>query len=109
MKKLIKSLRLTFLWTRDMFEGIFALTTPRLRLRGFSGYFHWSLAKAYARRRFKADGKTYYVLPYGNETLIVANRIELNRMKSSGMIKKSLNIDTVLKAAYYRANKSNVK
>ena len=81
-------------------NSIGSTTTPELMVKVFYGYGHYKYAKKYADRRHEADGKTYYVLPYGTESLIVVNRLELQ-----GMFRAKVDIAQKLKHAYYIARK----
>jgi len=76
--------------------------------RIFSGWQHYKLAIKYAEKRSKLSatnkllgGKRHYVLPFGNEKLIVVNRQEIIRLKNQKIFKKSLNIVDIIKHAYH--------
>lgn len=77
--------------------------------RAFTGWLHYWIAKKYCDKRTKhsnvqkalGGGKRHHVLPWGKETLVVLNRIEINALKARGDIKKSVNIIWLIEHAYY--------
>lgn len=58
-----------------------SLSGVSLKPKIFWGYYHWYFSKKYADMRCRADNRTYYVLPFSDETLIVCNRKELIDLK----------------------------
>ena len=86
-----------------------SLQTNFLCAKVFYGWQHYKYAKKYAERRNNIDRKAYYVLPFGDETLLVANRIELQALKDKGVVKKDLNHKDFLEQAYYRVVSNGVK
>jgi len=96
---------LWWLWFRNLF---FVFGTTKSKVRIFEGYGHYWFAKKYADRRAKISqinkycgGKRHYVLPAGDYSLIVLNSLEIQELKKKGIFNKSLNINKVLKNAYY--------
>jgi hypothetical protein len=92
-------------WVKNL---AFVYLTTKSTVRIFEGYGHWWFAKKYADRRAEmskvnkvAGSKRHYVLPIGDYSLIVLNRLEINSLKSRHILQKSLQIDTILKNAYY--------
>ena len=76
--------------------------------RIFSGWGHYWLAKKYADKRTDTSkvntlcgGKRHFVYPYGQESLIVRNRLEFNACQNKGLIGKKVNYLDVLKYAFY--------
>jgi len=95
-------------WIKNFY---FVFISSQSKIRVFEGYGHWWLAKKYADKRFNiskinkyAGGKRQYVLPYGSVSLIVVNRLEITSLKARGIFNKSLNINSILKHAYYITN-----
>ena len=109
----MKKIKEFFMNQRAMFDGwrfsIKAMTTHHLCAKIFYGWQHYKYAKKYAERRNNIDRKAYYVLPFGDETLLVANRIELQALKDKGVVKKDLNHKDFLEQAYYRVVSNGVK
>ena len=75
--------------------------------KSFAGYGRFALAKKYADKRTdcgSVDGvtgrKRHYVIAYDTNILMVCNRIEMNNMIRSKVIKK-LDIYALIKDAYY--------
>jgi hypothetical protein len=104
-KWLANQTRLIWHWIRNLF---FVFFTTKSTVRIFEGYGHWWFAKKYADRRAKMSKinevcgeKRHFVLPWGNYSLIVLNKIELNTLKSKGIINKKLNVLEIFKHAYY--------
>lgn len=86
----------------------FVFLTTKSKVRIFQGYGHWWFAKKYADRRAKMSrvnkvcgGKRHFVLPWGDYSLIVMNRLEINNLKSRGIINKNLDVNKIFKQAYY--------
>lgn len=109
-------LRLTWQWIANQslmiwhwFKNLcFIYLTTRSQPRVFRGYGHWWFAQRYADKRAKISkinkvggGKRHYVLPCDDYALIVVNHIEINFYKKTGLFNKSLNINSILKHAYY--------
>ena len=98
-----------FQMIKSWFANIyFVFFTTQSKPKIFTGYGHWWLAQKYADKRTKisqgnkvAGGKRHYVLPSGDYSLIVINKVEINSAKSRGFIPKSLNINKILTNAYY--------
>lgn len=86
-----------------------SLYSTTLCAKVFYGWQHFKYAKLYADRRNKIDNKCYYVLPFGEDTLIVVNRLEMTALKTKGVIKKELKHNDVLEMAYYRALTGGVR
>lgn len=93
------------IWFKGMWQ-VFISTKDRARV--FEGWGHFWLAQKYADIRTKrsaknkyAGGKMHYVLPAGDASLIVLNSLELKNAKDKGIFPRSLNINQVLKHAYY--------
>jgi hypothetical protein len=103
MKKLKKSIKEIAHRMGGFRKSIVALTLlqPQMRTRVFYGYGHYKYATKYANLRNRADGKRYYVIPIGDESLLVANRLEIQYFKDKGSVKKSLNCNDLYKYAYY--------
>jgi len=85
----------------------FVYTTSKRKSKSFAGYGRFWLAKKYADMRTSTgsvDGvtgrKRHFVISYDTNILIVANRIEIENMIKSKMI-KHLDIYELLKNAYY--------
>jgi hypothetical protein len=85
--------------------------TDRSEIRVFTGWGHYWFAKRYADKRCRltkvnkvAGGKRHFVLPAGTESLIVVNRMEIMSLKDRRIIDKKVNIDYLLKNAYYITN-----
>jgi hypothetical protein len=85
----------------------FVFLTTRNQMRVFEGYGHYWFAIKYANRRYnmtKANkycgGKRHYVLPAGDYSLAVVNRLEIEALKKKGFY-KGLDILKILKYAYY--------
>ena len=104
-KAVAGELSLWWLWVRNLF---FVFLTTKSKPRVFEGYGHYWFAKKYADRRYKISqinkycgGKRHYVLPSGDYSLIVLNSLEIQALKKKGIFKKSLDINKVLKTAYY--------
>ncbi len=109
-------MRLTWQWIKGQWQMIwlwfknlcFVYLTSKSELRIFAGYGHWWFAKKYADKRAKmskvnkvAGGKRHFVLPWGDYSLIVLNKLEINTLKSKGIINKRLNVNEIFKQAYY--------
>lgn len=77
--------------------------------RVFSGWLHFWIAKKYCDKRTKysnvqkvlGGGKRHHVLAWHKESLIVINRLELNFLKTKGIINKKVNIIWLIENAYY--------
>ena len=92
-------------WIKNLF---FVFLTTKSQVRVFEGYMHWWFARKYADRRYNiskvnkyAGGKRHYVLPWGDYSLIVLNNLEISDLKARRIIPKSVNINLILKQAYY--------
>lgn len=104
-RAIVGELVMWWLWIKNIF---FVFLTTKSKARIFEGYGHYWFAKKYADRRHKISqinkycgGKRHYVLPAGDYSLIVLNSLEIQDLKNKGIFKKSLNINKVLKNAYY--------
>lgn len=104
-RSVVGELAMWWMWIKNI---CFVFLTNKSKVRAFTGYGHWWLAKKYADRRTGISrvntycgGKRHYVLAYGERSLIVLNSLELHEMKKRGVFNKHLNINTVLKHAYY--------
>lgn len=93
------------LWIANFY---FVFISPTSKPRVFKGFGHWWLAIQYANRRSnltKANklcgGKRYFVLPYTQDSLIVVDRVEIIEGRNRGVLNKNLNIEKLLKMAYY--------
>jgi hypothetical protein len=92
-------------WFKGMWN-VFISTKDELRL--FKGWGHFWMAQKYADIRTKrsaknkyAGGKMHYVLPAGEASLVVVNSREVQALKKTGYFSKSLDINKVLRNAYY--------
>jgi len=92
-------------WVKNLF---FVFLTTKSTVRIFKGYGHWWFAKKYADKRADMSkvnkvcgGKRHFVLPWGDYSLIVLNKTELNALKSKGIINKKINVNEIFKQAYY--------
>jgi expansin (peptidoglycan-binding protein) len=104
-KAVVGELAMWWMWVKNL---CFVFLTTKSKIRIFTGYGHWWLAKKYADRRYDISkvnkycgGKRHYVLPYGDYSLIVLNSLELQNLKKRGFFSKAMNIALVLKNAYY--------
>ena len=86
----------------------FVFLTTKSKIKTFDGYGHYWFAQRYADRRTAmtaknkvAGRKRHYVLPAGDYSLVVINRLEINWLKSRGIIGKNTNIVKLLEDAYY--------
>jgi hypothetical protein len=86
----------------------FVFLTTKSQIRIFTGYGHYWFAKKYADRRTHiskinkvAGGKRHYVIPTGDYSLAVLNRLEIQRLKAGGHIRSSVSIVRLLEDAYY--------
>jgi hypothetical protein len=93
------------LWIKNFY---FVFISPTSKPRVFNGFGHWWLATKYADRRSNltkvnklCGGKRYFVLPYTQDSLIVVDRVEIITGKNRGIFNRSLNIEKLLKQAYY--------
>ena len=59
-------------------------------------------AKKVAKRRFKIDGKTYYILQGERWVFFVLNSLELDNLKRVRMFKKDLNIKELNELCCYK-------
>ena len=98
-------IKYTSLWVANFY---FVFISPTSKPRVFKGFGHWWLATKYADRRSKltkvnklCSGKRYFVLPYTQDSLIVVDRVEIITGKNRGIFNRSLNIEKLLKQAYY--------
>lgn len=98
-------IKYTLLWVANFY---FVFISPTSKPRVFKGFGHWWLAKQYADRRSNltkinklCGGKRFFVLPYTQDSLIVVDRMEIITGKNRGIFNKSLNIEKLLKNAYY--------
>ncbi len=94
-----------WLWIKNLF---FVYATTKSQIRIFKGYMHYWFAQKYADKRTKISminkvcgGKRHYVLPAGDYSLVVLNRLELQALKGKGYYSKQMNIVEVHKNAYY--------
>jgi len=103
LTQLTKSFKLFAYRLKGFYDSFVTLyiAAPSLRMRAFYGYGHWKFAIKYAHLRNEADGKRYYIIPLGDETLVVANRIEIQKAKDKGWVKKSINCNDLYQYAYY--------
>jgi hypothetical protein len=104
-KSAVGEISLWWLWIKNIF---FVFLTTKSKARIFEGYGHYWFAKKYADRRYKISqinkycgGKRHYVLPAGDYSLIVLNSLEIQDLKKKGVFNKHLDINKVLKNAYY--------
>ena len=86
----------------------FLFLTTKSEPKIFQGYCHWWFARKYADKRSKMSrvnkvcgGKRHFVLPGSDYSLIVLNKIEMNSLRSRGIISKKVNINEIFKQAYY--------
>jgi hypothetical protein len=94
------------LWIRNFW---FVFFTTKSQFHVFYGYGHYWFAKKYADKRTKISniqkhaggGKKHHVLPWGQYSLAVINRLEINEFKSRGILKKGINILTLIEQSYY--------
>lgn len=109
MKKRLQKIKQAFKMSIEWINNIcFVYATTKSEIRVFSGYGHFWLAKKYADRRTEMSkankvcgGKRHVVLPAGQYSLIVLNHLEINVLKSKGVIPKSWNVNELFKNAYY--------
>lgn len=87
-----------WLWVKNFF---FVFLQTKSEPRIFQGWMHYWFAKKYAEKRKVICGKRHFVLPYGEYSLIVINRAEINAAKSRRLISKNFNVLTALTNAYY--------
>jgi hypothetical protein len=104
-KTVAGELAMWWMWIKNI---CFVFLTTKSKLKTFTGYGHWWLAKKYADRRYKMSqvnkycgGKRHYVLPAGDYSLLVLNSLELQHLKKLKIIKATYTINDVLKNAYY--------
>jgi len=86
----------------------FVFFTNKSQARIFSGWLYRWLSVRYADKRSNMSrvnklcgGKRHYVIDYEKDALIVINKLEINRLKTKGMFRKSYNILDVFENAYY--------
>jgi len=98
-------LKSCWIWIANFY---FVFISPTSKPRVFIGFGHWWLAKKYADRRSNltkvnklCGGKRYFVLPYSRDSLIVVDRVEIIFGKNKGIFNRNLNIEKLLKQAYY--------
>jgi len=101
-------LKYVWIWLRLVW---IVFLTDRSEIQVFTGWAHFALAKRYADKRCKmskinkvAGGKRHFVISAGQESLIVVNRMEILSLKDRRIIDKKVNIDYLLKNAYYITN-----
>lgn len=94
-----------WMWIKNL---CFVYLTTKSQVRTFTGYGHYWFAKVYADRRTKMSainkfggGKRHFVLPTGDYSLTVMNRLELRYFQRKGVIKSSVNLVKILENAYY--------
>jgi hypothetical protein len=86
-------------WVKNLF---FVYGTTKSRLRIFTGYGHYWFAKKYADRRTEIQGgKWHYVIPVGDYSLAVVNKLEMRYLKNKGILSKGLDYVKLLENAYY--------
>lgn len=102
---IVSELEMWLMWIKNLY---FAFFTSKSRPRIFVGYNHFWFAKKYADRRTKmssynevAGRKRHFVLPADDYSLVVINRLELNDLKARGKVSNKMNIEYLLKNAYY--------
>lgn len=95
MKKLLTSIKKLFIWlfkqiknTAGLIKSLWHFIGKPYKARVFTGYWHWSLAKKYAHKRYewypvKLDqlGKSQGIFAYGDESLIVISPKEIKLLK----------------------------
>jgi hypothetical protein len=75
----------------------------------FSGWLHFWFSRKYADKRTRLSnhqkilggGKRHHVIAWDKESLVVINRLELNDLKSRGIVPKTINIIWLIEHAYY--------
>lgn len=91
--------KMIWMWVANIF---FVFGTTKSKLRVFEGYGHYWLAQKYAdRRAVITNGQRHYVLPSGDYSLFVVNRLELRYLKNKGVISKRFDYVKALESAYY--------
>lgn len=88
----------------------FVKSTDKSVMRIFQGYGRRKLAVKYADKRHDmskeggfSGGKIHYVLSFGDNAFIVANRKEVGFLKDKGYFKPGYNIEKLLNNAFYIA------
>jgi hypothetical protein len=100
-------------WIKNLF---FVFLTTKSEPHIFQGYGHFWFAKIYANRRTKISkinkycgGKWHYVIPAGEYSLIVLSSDEIRTARKKGMLNKNMQIEKILKSAYYVSTDQNSK
>jgi hypothetical protein len=86
----------------------FVFLTQRSEARVFKGAWYRYFAVKYADKRSRISrvnklcgGKRHYVIDFDDQSLLVINRNEVNRLKTRHKISKSYNVLDVFTNAYY--------
>jgi hypothetical protein len=86
----------------------FVFCTDKSEARIFSGWGYRWFAVRYADKRSDISrvnklcgGKRHYAIEYDKKSLLVINRLEVNRLKQKNMLRKSYNVINVFENAYY--------
>lgn len=100
-----KVLSLPAMWISNVY---FVFIASKSHAKVFEGWGYRWLAVKYANKRSKLSkvneycgGKRHYAIEFDSSSLIVINKLEMNKLKSRRIISKNYNVLDVFKDAYY--------
>jgi len=101
----LKALQLPFTWLSNVY---FVFIESRSQARVFEGWCYRWFAVKYANKRFELSkvnkyccGKRHYAIEFDSKSLIVINKLEMNKLKARRIISKNYNVLDVFHDAYY--------